>query len=174
MMTGRIAGKLSDREAIMTSQNTIETSADALENSAIPQVREIHMNSDGSLKRSALPKAMQQSTAKKSPAQWAYERIILYIQKFEETLDNDHEVGLGFAGGDAGIIKIEGLGFFDPDIVTYYGTNETGAKTQLIQHVSQLNVMLAASPKQIDQVTPNRIGFRLAQELERNSDTPEA
>lgn len=94
----------------------------------------------------------------------------MYIKKFEETLDNDHEVGMGFAGGDACVIKIEGLGYFDPDIVTYFGTNGAGAKTQLIQHVSQLNVMLTASPKQIDQAEPTRIGFRLAQELERDAD----
>ena len=112
-----------------------------------------------------LPKALQESPAQKSPAQWAYERIIMYINKFEETLDNDHEVGMGFAGGDTGVIKIEGLGFFDPDIVTYYGTNGAGAKTQLIQHVSQLNVMLTASPKHVDQDEPQRIGFQLAKEV---------
>lgn len=75
---------------------------------------------------------------------------------------------MGFAGGDAGVIKIEGLGYFDPDIVIYHGSNADGAKTQLIQHVSQLNVMLTASPKQVDQAEPNRIGFQLAQELERD------
>ena len=119
-------------------------------------------------RRETLPKALKESNAKKSPAQWAYERIILYIQNFEKQLDNDHEVGLGFAGGGAGVIKIDGLGYYDPDIVTYYGTNDSGAKTQLIQHVSQLNVMLMASPKHVDQAEPNRIGFRLAQELDRD------
>ena len=94
----------------------------------------------------------------------------MYIKTFEETLDNDHEVGLGFAGGDTGVIKIEGLGCFDPDIVTYFGTNGAGAKTQLIQYVGQLNVMSTASPKHIDQAEPNRIGFQLAQELDRDED----
>ena len=75
---------------------------------------------------------------------------------------------MGFAGGDAGVIKIEGLGYYDPDIVTYYGTNEAGMKTQLIQHVSQLNVMLMASPKHIDQAAPNRVGFKLGEALERD------
>ena len=94
----------------------------------------------------------------------------MYIKTFEETLDNDHEVGLGFAGGDTGVIKIEGLGYFDPDIETYFGTNGAGAKTQLIQYVGQLNVMSTASPKHIDQAEPNRIGFQLAQELDRDED----
>ena len=152
-----------------TSQATIETSADAMENAAIPKMREVHTKGGRHMGPEDLPKTMQQPAERKSPAQWAYERIIMYIQKFEETLDNDQEVGLGFAGGDTGVIKIEGLGFFDPDIITYFGANELGAKTQLIQHVSQLNVMLVASPKEVDQAEPNRIGFRLAQELEEDA-----
>ena len=92
----------------------------------------------------------------------------MYIQNFEKQLDNDHEVGVGLAGGEAGVIRIEGLGYYDPDIVTYYGVNGVGAKTQLIQHVSQLNVTLVASPKHVDQPEPTRIGFRLAQALERD------
>ncbi len=152
-----------------TAQSTIETSADAMENAILPTMHEVHTKDGRGTDTSDLPKALKEPAGRKSPAQWAYERIIMYIQKFEETLDNDHEVGLGFAGGGAGVIKIEGLGYFDPDIITYFGTNELGAKTQLIQHVSQLNVMLVASPKQVDQVEPNRIGFRLAQELERDT-----
>ena len=135
-----------------------------------PSLREVHVKNAGSCPDAAtLPKALKESNAKKSPAQWAYERIILYIQNFEKQLDNEHEVGMGLAGGGAGVIKIEGLGYYDPDIVTYYGTNEAGAKMQLIQHVSQLNVMLMASPKHIDQAEPNRIGFQLAQELDRET-----
>ncbi|MFT5630335.1 MAG: hypothetical protein ACI82I_000206 [Gammaproteobacteria bacterium] len=152
------------------NQDTIETSADAMENAHFPTLHEVHLSQAKGGKHNNLPKALKEPVEKKSPAQWAYERIIMYIKKFEETLDNDHEVGLGFAGGDAGVIKIEGLGYFDPDIVTYFGTNGAGAKTQLIQHVSQLNVMLTASPKHIDQAEPNRIGFQLAQELDRDED----
>ncbi len=72
---------------------------------------------------------------------------------------------MGFAGGDAGVLRIEGMGFFDPDIVTFYGADATGAKTQLIQHVTQLSVLLRALPKEVEQVPPKRIGFRLAADL---------
>lgn len=156
----------------VTSQSTIQTSADVMENAHLPTLREVHLKSSGACPDAAsLPKALKESNEKKSPAQWAYERIILYIQNFEKQLDNEHEVGLGLASGGVGVIKIEGLGYYDPDIVTYYGTNEMGAKMQLIQHVSQLNVMLMASPKHIDQIEPNRIGFQLAQELDREDAT---
>lgn len=151
----------------------IDTSAEQLENAILPMVHEVHTNPDQtSPDANNLPAALKNGAERKSPAQWAYERIILYIQNFEKQLDNEHEVGMGFVGGDAGVLRIEGLGFYDPDIVTFYGTNPVGAKTQLIQHVSQLNVMLTASPKHIDQAEPNRIGFRLASELERTSTDP--
>ena len=154
---------------MIKNQDTIETSEDAMENAHLATLHEIHLSQAKGGKHADLPKALKEPV-EKSSAQSAYERIIMYIKTFEETLDNDHEVGLGFAGGDAGVIKIEGLGYFDPDIVTYFGTNGAGAKTQLIQHVSQLNVMLTASQKHIDQAEPNRIGFQLAQELDRDED----
>ncbi|RBW43379.1 hypothetical protein DS901_10505 [Loktanella sp. D2R18] len=150
---------------------TIDTSAELLENDILPKTQEVHTDPNVPSPSAAdLPKALNESTAKKSPAQWAYERIIMYIQNFEKQLDNDHEIGVSLAGGLTGVIKIEGLGYYDPDIVTYYGVNDEGAKTQLIQHVSQLNVTLIASPKNIDQPEPNRIGFQLATALDRDAD----
>ena len=68
---------------------------------------------------------------------------------------------MGFAGGESGVLQIEGIGYFAPDIVTFYGRDEDGARTQLIQHVAQLSVMLRAMPKAPDE-EPRRIGFRLA------------
>ncbi|WP_341367963.1 DUF6173 family protein [Yoonia sp. BS5-3] len=150
---------------------SIDTSAELMENDILPKIKEVHTDPDMQCASSGdLPSALTEPASQKSPAQWAYERIIMYIQNFEKQLDNDHEVGLGLAGSNAGVIRIEGLGFYDPDIITYYGVNEAGAKTQLIQHVSQLNVTLIASPKHIDQPEPKRIGFRLAEGLDRDPD----
>ncbi|MEJ6396849.1 DUF6173 family protein [Yoonia sp. 208BN28-4] len=157
----------------MIENNQIDTSAELAENAVLPGICEVHTDPQAqAADKAPLPPALKEASAGKSPAQWAYERIILYIQNFEKQLDNDHEVGLGFTGGDAGVIKIEGLGYYDPDIVTFYGVNGAGMKTQLIQHVSQMNVMLTASPKQMDQDAPTRIGFKLGEALER--DTPAA
>ncbi len=147
----------------------IETTAEAIEAEALPRLHEVHC--DPTVKSATdkpMPKAVANTpTGQKSPAQWAYERIIIYLQNFEEQLDNEHEVAMGFTGGDAGVLRIEGMGYFDPDVITFYGTDPTGARTQLIQHVSQLNVMLRALPKAVEQAAPNRIGFRLAQDLEK-------
>jgi Family of unknown function (DUF6173) len=109
-----------------------------------------------------MAKAAAKAPAKsKSPAEWAHDRLVLYIRNFEQQLDAAQEIAMGFAGDETGVLRIEGIGFFDPDIVTFYGRDEDGAKTQLIQHVSQLSVTLRAVAKQSAAEPPRRIGFQL-------------
>ncbi|MEL6452227.1 MAG: DUF6173 family protein [Pseudomonadota bacterium] len=150
------------------TDSDINTTAEAAEAAALPRQHEVHADPTArNAAKQPVPSGVKKTpTAQKSPAQWAYERIIMYLKNFEESLDNEHEVAMGFAGGDAGVMRIEGMGYFDPDIVTFYGSDPTGAKTQLVQHVTQLNVMLRALPKAVEKAEPTRIGFRLAQDLE--------
>ncbi|PLL14346.1 hypothetical protein C0V75_02605 [Tabrizicola sp. TH137] len=147
----------------MTQTNPPPTQTPA-EASAAPRAKAVHSDPAqcGKLETAPLPKAAtRRKLEDKSPAEWAYERLILYIQNFEAQLDADQEVAMGFAGGQAGVLAIEGLGFFDPDLVTFYGRDEDGLKTQLIQHVSQLNVLLRAIPKDQPEDPPRRIGFQM-------------
>ncbi|WP_374376173.1 DUF6173 family protein [Tabrizicola sp.] len=97
----------------------------------------------------------------KSPAEWAHDRLVMYIRNFESELDAEHEIAMGFASDESGVLRIEGLGYFEPDIITFYGRDEEGAKTQLIQHVTQLSVTLRAVPKEEKLEPPRRIGFQL-------------
>ncbi|MCT8158925.1 DUF6173 family protein [Pseudoruegeria sp. SHC-113] len=151
-------------------EDDIRTTAEAEEAEALPRAHAVHTDpaAQGAEQRPLPARVAQKPVGQKSPAEWAYERLILYIRNFEEQLDNEHEIAMGMTGGNAGVLRIEGLGYFDPDIVTFYGTDPSGAKTQLIQHVSQLSVMLRALPRANPQadVPPQRIGFRLAQDLE--------
>jgi len=146
----------------------IMTTAEAAEAEVFAVAHVVHTDPDAPChaENLELPKALKQPIGSKSSAKWAYERLILYIKNFEETLDNQHEVAMGFTGAEAGVIRIEGIGYFDPDLVTFYGSDPQGTKTQLIQHVTQLNVMLRALPKQVASDAPKRIGFRLARDLD--------
>lgn len=142
----------------------ISTTAELAEGDALPRAAAVHSDPDApaSAEQKPLPRAMSRRPVKeKSAAEWAYERVILYIRNFEEQLDTAEEVAMGFAGGDAGVLQIEGVGFFEPDILTFYGRDEDGLKTQLIQHVSQLNVVLRAIPKLEPEEPARRIGFQL-------------
>lgn len=119
------------------------------------------------VEKSPLPEVMaKRSLADKSAAEWAYERLLLYIQRFEQGLDASQEVAMGFTGGAGGVLQIEGVGFYDPDLVTFYGRDEDGLKTQMIQHVTQLNVILRAVPKERPSEPPRRIGFAMMSQWE--------
>ncbi|PLS23287.1 DUF6173 family protein [Neptunicoccus cionae] len=155
--------------------NKIKTTAEALESSALWELYSAQVDRDGQTKTENQVVSSGEGGQKsrpKSEAEWAYERIVMYIQKFEETLDSDQEVGMGFVGGDVGTLRIQGMGFFAPDLITFYGAAPNGSKTQLVQHVSQLNVMLVAAPKEDEQAEPQRIGFRLAAKLNEKWDEP--
>ena len=146
--------------------NEISTTAEALEADTTHRTARAIMvdpQSAPTAEQEPLPQALCQDNDDKSPAQWAYERVILYIQNFEKQLDSAHEVGMGVTGGNAGTMRILGLGFFAPDLITFYGVDADGARVQMVQHYTQLNVMLRAVAATAE--TPNRIGFRLAEEL---------
>lgn len=152
----------------MAQDPDIITAAEREEDAALPRMHISRADQAGCVDVPLPDAVAKRPVTQKSAAEWAYERLILYIQNFEETLDNEHEVAMGFAGSNTGVIRIEGIGFFDPDIVTFYGTDEHGSKTQLIQHVTQLSVMLRALPKPVAAEAPRRIGFRLAADLDGN------
>lgn len=143
----------------------ISTAAEVYEAAVLPRCYEAHAD-PARCGNAALPEAVTEKPVnQKSPAQWAYERIVVYLKRFEEQLDSEQEVAMGFSGADAGILRIEGMGYFDPDIVTFYGSDSAGGRMQHIQHVSQLNVILRALPKAQEHAEPERIGFRLVEEL---------
>ncbi len=148
----------------------IATAAEAHEADAMPRVYEVHTDPDAKCAQdSPMPEGIaNKPVAQKSPAQWAYERTVMYLKKFEESLDENQEIAMGFAGADAGVLKIEGMGYFDPDIVTFYGSDANGSKMQLVQHVSQLSVVLRAAPKAVKTAAPNRIGFKLVDQLAKD------
>lgn len=99
------------------------------------------------------------------PAQWMYERIAKSIMAFEKQLDTHHEVGLRLVSfGDSATLNITDMGFWEPDLLHFHGRNANGEPVVLIQHISQVNVLLAANRKL--QEAPNRIGFQIVKKLE--------
>ena len=60
-----------------------QTTAEAMESDALPRCAELR--ADGT--NHAVPAALKNGSAK-SPAEWAYQRIILYMKAFEEALND--------------------------------------------------------------------------------------
>ncbi|HEX2114271.1 MAG TPA: DUF6173 family protein [Alphaproteobacteria bacterium] len=103
------------------------------------------------------------SDAATSPAESTYRRLMKYIGQFEMQLDRDHEIGGRFVSfGDDSLFHIADVGYWNPDIITFDGFDQNGNRVKLIQHVSQLNVLLVAVRKMTPPAEPpRRIGFYL-------------
>lgn len=98
--------------------------------------------------------------------------LVAAIADFESGLDDEHEVALGLAGSDVAILRIEGIGWIEPDTLTFDGTDDDGTRIRLVQHVSQLNVTLVALPRSDPEGEPRRIGFRLAASVPADAGAP--
>ena len=93
-----------------------------------------------------------------------FERLAKYIIDFEKELSESEEVGAKLVSfGESIIIHIEDLGYWNPRLICFYGTDSKGQKVQLIQHLNQISVLLIKL-KRIPERT--RIGYRLSKELD--------
>jgi hypothetical protein len=103
--------------------------------------------------------------ASDSPAQWAFDRIAHQIRNFEDRLSDDEEIGLRqVAAPNQSLMHIEDIYYWGPDMLIYYGRNEEGKPMQLLQHYTQMSILLTAVPKTRDE--PIRIGFHLIEKIE--------
>lgn len=144
------------------------TTADAMESAAL--LRCADLRADGRDHAVPVPAAVARKQGR-SPAEWAFQRVILHLKAFEEALSDDQVAAMAFAGGPSGVLRIQGVGFSAPDLVTFSGVDEAGHPMQAVQHVSQVNVLLRAVPRPVDAPEPERIGFRLARALESADET---
>lgn len=99
-------------------------------------------------------------------ADWMFERIVRSLQAFEAALGPNEEVGLKFASLPGDVLRIENVGYWNPDLIKFYGTTGEGQRYELIQHVSQINLLLVVLNKE-SREPPRRIGFILAEQLSR-------
>jgi hypothetical protein len=119
-----------------------------------------------------LPKALSSAIPPPPdpPAKRMYERVVRQIIDFEKQLSPEQEIGGRCVSAPReGVFHIEDLGYWGPDMLIFYGTDADGRPIQLLQHYSQLSVMLCVVPKEKD--SARRIGFILEQRLnEPNSE----
>jgi hypothetical protein len=107
--------------------------------------------------------------APKAPAIWAYERIARQINDFESDLSDEEEIGLRLvATPDASVMHISDVGYWGPDMLIYHGENEHGKPMQLLQHYTQMSILLTAVPKAEEK--PRRIGFHLIEKIDDDGD----
>lgn len=99
-------------------------------------------------------------------ASWMHKRIVKLINEFESSIPDDMQAGGRFVSSSTGYtFSIDDVDSWNPDLIMFYGTGPDGAKVQLLQHTSQLNLLLVAVPRTDDLSKPRRkIGFHPKQE----------
>ena len=107
-----------------------------------------------------------------NPAEWAFVRLSKLIEEFEANLDKDEEIGARVVGlpGD-GTMQIVDVGFWGPDLIMFFGRNADGKPVRLIQHYSQINVVLSAVKKPQEREA-RRIGFQLKEMVQKTNPKP--
>jgi hypothetical protein len=114
----------------------------------------------------ALVEAMPKNA---SPAQWMYARIAQAIVAFEKQLDQQHEVGFRLVSfNDSQTMHVLDVGYWAPDLILFFGKSQDGAPMQLMQHVSQVSLLLVAAKKQTEE-EPRRIGFDILRKVEETA-----
>jgi hypothetical protein len=89
-----------------------------------------------------------------------YKRLVDWIQKYDESLDQEHEVGVRLVSfGQALTFHLQDIGYWNPSLISFKGTTQNGEPVELIQHVSQISVLLQTL-KRVDPTQPKHpLGF---------------
>ena len=90
-----------------------------------------------------------------------YKRIVMLIHDFEADMPEDLQAGGCLVSSGNITFSIQDVGYWDPNMIVFYGELSDGSKVELVQHLSQVNLLLVAV-KRSDPETPRRvIGFNV-------------
>ena len=122
-------------------------------------MNEIYDNGLGRMMAEAQRQQIQTQQKISDPVISAYKALVTYINDFQDDLDDEHEVGARLVSfGNEVRFHIQEVGYTAPTLITFTGVMDNGDRVQLVQHVSQLSVLLVAVAKREDK--PYRIGFQ--------------
>lgn len=94
-----------------------------------------------------------------------HDRLVQMINKFDEELDQDHEVGMRLVTfGQSITFHVEDIGYWNPSLIRFYGKLENGSPVELIQHVSQISFLLMAVKRLNPEQPKRKIGFNADEE----------
>lgn len=87
-------------------------------------------------------------------------RLSMMIREFEASLDDEHEVGVQLVNfGHTFTFHLTEIGFWNPSLISFTGKTDSGDTVNLIQHVSQISILLMKM-KRVNKEAPKRaIGF---------------
>jgi hypothetical protein len=89
-----------------------------------------------------------------------YKRLVTWINEFDKSLDQEHEVGVRLVNfGQAVTFHLSDMGFWDPSLISLKGFTESGEPVELIQHITQISILLMKVKRQHPNKPKRPIGF---------------
>lgn len=89
-----------------------------------------------------------------------YSRLVKLIDDFDKTLDPQHEVGVRLVNfGKAVTFHLDSMGCWNPSLIFFRGVTDQGEPVELIQHVTQISILLMKVPRKNLDVPKKPIGF---------------
>lgn len=100
-----------------------------------------------------------------------HQRLINWINDFHKKLDDEHEVGAQLVNfGNQVTFHIQDIGYWNPSLISFQGKTDDGEPIELIQHISQISILLTKM-KRLEPEKPKRpIGFQTWEEFEEEKE----
>jgi hypothetical protein len=115
--------------------------------------------------RSAAARSIQENRASELAR-----NILNEIQEYDVTLDNAHEVGVRLVSfGQTVTFHLKEIGYIDPSLIVFTGKTNDGDPVELMQHVSQISILLMKLPRQHPETPKKPIGFYAASAEEKDT-----
>ena len=88
------------------------------------------------------------------------DRLYEKIQDYDAKLDNTQEVGVRLVNfGQAVVFHLEAMECVNPSLICFIGTTTDGQPVELIQHVTQLSILLTKVSRRDPSKPKEPIGF---------------
>lgn len=86
--------------------------------------------------------------------------LLSRMNRFDENLDADHEVGVRLVSfGQSITFHVSDLSYYNPSLIVFIGLTEDGNRVELVQNTSQISFLLIALPKLQPEQPKRKIGF---------------
>ncbi len=117
--------------------------------------------------RSAIQAAALSAPTNPNLASEFYRRLVEWINNFDSTLDAQHEVGVRLVSfGQTVTFHLIDISYWNPSLISFIGTTNEGEPVELIQHVSQISILLMKLPRLNPDKPKKKIGFLSEDEKE--------
>jgi hypothetical protein len=89
-----------------------------------------------------------------------HSRLVKWINDFDSSLDQEHEVGIRLVSfGQTVVFHLADIGYWNPSLISFEGRTDDGEPVELIQHVSQISILLMKLQRPDSSKPKRKIGF---------------